>query len=59
MNVTRETVPMESMKADKSAKTDTAPPASTLSVAERRFIWLHKQHPKMSRDACRRWAFGR
>jgi hypothetical protein len=49
---------MGSMNADKPVKTDTAPPASTLSVAERRFIWLHKQHPKMSHDACRRWAFG-
>jgi hypothetical protein len=59
MSFTIGTVRMESMKVDKTAKTDTAPSTSTLSVTERRFVWLHKQHPKMSRDACRRWGFGR
>jgi hypothetical protein len=58
MSFAKGTVPMESMKDDKQSKISAVFPASTLGVAERRFTWLQKQHPKMSRYARQLWAFG-
>ena len=49
---------MRSSSPDCAPSVCTPPSRSTLSVGERRFTWLLKQHPKMSRDACGRWAFG-
>jgi hypothetical protein len=34
-------------------------PTWALTVAERRFVWLRKKHPKMERHKLRLWAFPR
>ena len=49
---------MKPKKDDKPVLVGPAVSTSALSVAERRFIWLYKQHPKMSQHLCRLWAFG-
>lgn len=43
--------------AKQGTPTFSAAPPCTRSVAERRLLWLLRQHPHMSRDVCRRWAF--
>jgi hypothetical protein len=50
---------MESTKNTKQGqRTVTVAAPCTRTVAERRLLWLLRQHPHMSRDICRRWAFG-
>jgi hypothetical protein len=46
------------VKEDRPSKIHSLAHKPALSVAERRFRWLRKQHPKMSHRARQLWAFG-
>lgn len=60
MNSATATLQMKSENDHSAAKRNAAQTSvSTLTVVERRFLWLSWQHPKMSRHVCRLWALKR